>query len=58
MRGRRAQRLAVFVGVDGDRVFFGGKIVPVRAVGGEFRVDAFFEDVAVEEEGFAGLFVC
>lgn len=56
LRGRRAERLTVFVGVDGDGVFFGGEVVPVGAVGGEFGVDTFFEDVTVEEEGFAGLF--
>lgn len=50
-----AQRLAVFVGVDGDGMFFGGEVVPIGAVGGEFGVDAFFEDVAVKKEGFAGL---
>ena len=36
-------------------MFVGGEVVPVGAVGGEFGVDAFFEDVAVEEDCFFGL---
>lgn len=55
VRGRRAEGLAVLVGVDGGGVFFSREVVPVGAVGGEFGVDAFLEDVAVEEEGFAAL---
>lgn len=38
-------------------MFVGGEVVPVGTVGGEFGVDAFFEDVAVEEDCFFGLFL-
>lgn len=51
------ESLAVFVGIDGGGVGVVGEVVPVCAVGGELWVDAFFEDFAVEEDGFVGLFI-